>query len=131
IFSFEWEIARRTEVPMAVEMTGRVVTEPGTGTSVQAELGGLVQPQNGQFPYIGMRVRKGDPIAILQPTFGVTERAQTEARIQQLTNLVSLTNKQIRRLEDVLFVRYRSNKIEALKVEREGYRRELATLQQA
>lgn len=131
IFSFEWEIARRTEVPMAVEMTGRVVTDPGTGTSVQAELGGLVQPHNGQFPYIGMRVRKGDPIAILQPTFGVTERAQTEARIQQLTNLVSLTNKQIRRLEDVLFVRYRSNKIEALKVEREGYRRELATLQQA
>src|SRR5690606_33321744 len=56
---------------------------------------------------------------------------QTEARIQQLTNLVSLTNKQIRRLEDVLFVRYRANKIEALKVERDGYRRELATLQQA
>jgi len=131
IFSFEWEIARRSEVPMAVELTGRVVTDPGTGTSVQAELAGLVQPNNEQFPYVGMRVRKGDPIAVLQPTFAFSEKVQTEARIQQLTNLVSLTNKQIRRLEDVLFVRYRANKIEALKVERDGYRRELATLQQA
>jgi len=131
IFAFEWEIARRTEVPMALEMTGRVVTDPGTGTSVQAELSGVVQPNNGQFPYVGMRVKKGDPIAVLQPTFGISERAQTEARIQQLTNLVSLTDKQIRRLEDVLFVRYRANKIEAMKVERDGYRRELATLQQA
>lgn len=131
IFSFEWEIARRTEVPMAVELTGRVVTDPGTGTSVQAELGGLVQPNNGQFPYVGMRVRKGDPIAVLQPTFAFSEKVQTEARVQQLTNLISLTNKQITRLEDVLFVRYRANKIEALKVERDGYRRELATLQQA
>src|SRR5690606_13855585 len=45
--------------------------------------------------------------------------------------LISLTDKQIQRLKDVMFVRYRDNKIEALRVERHGYRRELAALQKS
>ena len=45
--------------------------------------------------------------------------------------MISLRGNQIARLEEVFFVRYRANKIEALKVEMEGYRRELSTLQSA
>lgn len=41
---------------------------------------------------------------------------------------IRLTEKQIERLQEVLFIRYRVNKIEALKVQMEGNRRELAAL---
>src|SRR5690606_3030063 len=102
-----------------------------TGTNIHAEVTGVVRPYAGQFPYVGMQVRKGEPVALLSPTFAASERAQIEARIQQLTNLISLTDKQIRRLKDVLFVRYRDNKIGGLRVQRHGYRRELAALQQS
>src|SRR5690606_15893454 len=57
IFSMQWEIAHRKQVPLASEMTGRIVTDPGTGTIVQAQLAGVIQANDGQFPYIGMHVR--------------------------------------------------------------------------
>jgi hypothetical protein len=129
IFEMRWQVSRLADVPMAHEIPGHVITNPGTGTMVHAALAGVIEANQGTFPYIGMKVRSGDLLAYLQPTMNVSERTQIEARIQQLVNLISLTEKQIERLKEVMFVRYRVNKIESLKVQMDGYRRELATLQ--
>jgi cobalt-zinc-cadmium efflux system membrane fusion protein len=129
IFSMRWQVSRQADVPMAYEIPGHIITNPGTGTLVHATLAGVVEANQGAFPYLGMTVRSGDVLAYLQPTMSVSERTQIEARIQQLVNLVSLTEKQIERLKEVLFIRYRANKIEALKVQMDGSRRELAALQ--
>ena len=129
VFDMRWQVSRIADVPMAHEIPGHVITNPGTGTMVHAALAGVIEANQGTFPYIGMTVRSGDLLAYLQPTMNVSERTQIQARIQQLVNLISLTEKQIERLKQVMFVRYRVNKIESLKVQMDGYRRELATLQ--
>ncbi|MEP9378635.1 HlyD family efflux transporter periplasmic adaptor subunit [Aquabacter sp. CN5-332] len=131
IFSVRWQVCTRADVSMAYELPGHVITDPSTSTTLQATLSGVIEANQGTFPYLGMRVRRGDLLAYLQPSVSVSERAQIEARKQQLANQISLTEKQIERLDDVLFVRYRANKIEALKVQVEGYRRELTSLQSA
>jgi len=129
VFDMRWQVSRIADVPMAHEIPGHVITNPGTGTMIHAALAGVIEANQGTFPYIGMTVRAGDLLAYLQPTMNVSERTQIEARVQQLVNLISLTEKQIERLKEVMFVRYRVNKIESLKVQMDGYRRELATLQ--
>lgn len=131
VFSLRWKVGRSADVAMAYEIPGHVITDPSTGTTVNASLAGIIEANQGTFPYLGMRVRRGDLLAYLQPTVTVSERAQIEARIQQLSNQISLSEKQMERLGDVLFVRYRTNKIEALKVQIDGYRRELVSLQTA
>lgn len=129
LFDMRWQVSRQSDVPMAHEIPGQVITNPATGTMIHATLAGVIEPASGKFPYLGMEVRAGDLLAYLRPTMGASERAQIEARIEQLVNLVSLTEKQIARLKEVMFVRYRVNKIEALKLEMDGHRRELASLQ--
>jgi cobalt-zinc-cadmium efflux system membrane fusion protein len=129
VFSMRWQVSRLGDVPMAYEIPGHVITSPATGTRVTAKRPGVIEASEGTYPYLGMRVRSGDLLAYLQPTMNIAEQTQIEARIQQLINLISLTEKQIERLKEVLFVRYRANKIEAMKVQLDGNRRELATLQ--
>lgn len=131
LFSMRWQVTSRDTVPVTHEIPGRIITNPASGTLVQATRPGIVEAQDGRFPYLGMTVRRGDLLAFLRPVMGISERVQIEARIQQLINQVSLTNQQIVRLKEVLFVRYRENKIEALRVQLEGYRRELTALQAA
>ncbi|WP_207461204.1 HlyD family secretion protein [Azospirillum sp. SYSU D00513] len=131
LFSMRWQVTRETTVPVTREIPGQVITNPGTGTLVQSSRTGVIEPLDGRFPYLGMLVRRGDLLGVMRPVMSVSERAQIDARIQQLGNQIALTNQQIVRLKEVLFVRYRENKIEALRVEAEGYRRELATLQDA
>jgi cobalt-zinc-cadmium efflux system membrane fusion protein len=131
LFSMRSMVTREAAVPLTYEIPGRVVTNPATATTIQAAQPGRLEAADSQFPYLGMQVKKGDLLAYLRPTFGVAERAQIEARIQQLVNQISLSKKQIARLEEVLFVRYRVNKIEALQIEIEGNRRELAALESA
>lgn len=131
VFSLRWQTGRAGDVAMAYEIPGHVITDPSAGTTVNAPLPGIIEANAGSFPYLGMRVKRGDLLAYLQPTVAVSERAQIEARIQQLSNQISLAEKQMERLGDVLFVRYRTNKIEAMKVQIDGYRRELVSLQNA
>lgn len=131
VFSVRWKVCSSADVPMAYEIPGHVITDPSTGTTVNAALAGIIEANQGTFPFLGMRVRRGDLLAYLQPTVTVSERAQIEARVQQLSNQISLSEKQMERLGDVMFVRYRTNKIEAMKVQIEGYRRELMSLQTA
>jgi cobalt-zinc-cadmium efflux system membrane fusion protein len=131
VFSVRWQVGNNANVAMAYEIPGHVITDPSTGTSVNAPLTGIIESNQGAFAFLGMRVRRGDLLAYLQPIVSVSERAQIQARIEQLSNQISLAEKQMERLGEVLFVRYRPNKIEALKVQIDGYRRELLSLQSA
>lgn len=131
LFSMRSTVTQEATVPFSYEIPGRIVTSAATGTIVPASRAGVMESADGKFPYLGMAVRKGDLLAYLRPTIEVAERVQIEARIQQLASLIALSKKQIERLKEVLFVRYRANKIESLEVQIDGYRRELASLQTA
>jgi hypothetical protein len=90
-----------------------------------------VDPVDGRFPYLGQAVKRGDILAYLEPNFTPAERAQIDARVRQLTNMIALATNQIARLEEVLLVRYRANKIAELQFQIEGYRSELSALSAA
>lgn len=131
LFSMRTTITSVESVPLTYDIPGRVTTNAATGTVVTAMNSGIIDPIAGRFPYLGMEVKRGDILAYLEPNFSASERATIEARVRQLTNLISLTTNQIARLEEVLLVRYRANKIAALRVQIEGYQSELAGLMSA
>lgn len=131
LFGMRTTVTSIESVPFTYDMPGRVTTNAATGTVVTAMNNGIIDAIDGHFPYLGMAVKRGDILAYLEPNFSASERATIEARVRQLQNLISLTTNQIARLEEVLLVRYRANKIAALRVQIEGYQSELAGLMSA
>jgi cobalt-zinc-cadmium efflux system membrane fusion protein len=131
LFGMRTTITSVQSLPMTYDIPGRIVTNAATGTMVTAMNNGIIDPVGGHYPYLGMPVKKGDILAYLEPNFTPAERAQIDARARQLANLISLTTNQIARLEEVLLVRYRANKIAELRFQIEGYRSELAALTDA
>jgi len=123
VFGFRTVIGQRVSVPATVELPGRIVTNPSTAHLIQSAQEGFVEVPDGGFPYPGQQVRRGQLLASLKPALTVVEQSQIDARIQELINEIDLT-----RLEEVLMVRYRASRIEQMRVETEGLRRQLAVL---
>ncbi|MEQ9334819.1 efflux RND transporter periplasmic adaptor subunit [Thalassobaculum sp.] len=128
VFGLRTVIGQRAAVPATVELPGRIVTNPSTAHLIQTAQDGFVQVARGAFPYAGQRVRRGEMLAYLQPSLTTVEQAQIDGQIQQLVNDIDLARKRMARLEEVLLIRYRANRIEQIRVEIEGMRRQLEVL---
>ncbi|MGE0254923.1 MAG: efflux RND transporter periplasmic adaptor subunit [Alphaproteobacteria bacterium] len=128
VFGLRTVIGQRVSVPTTVEMPGRVVTNPSTGHLIQPAQEGFVQPVGAGLPFAGQKVRRGELLARLVPALSTVERAQLDIRIQELTNNIDLARRRMARIEEVLLVRYRANRIEQMRVEIDGMRRQLAIL---
>ena len=128
VFGLRTVIGQRAAVPATVELPGRIVTNPSTAHLIQTAQDGFVQVARGAFPYAGQRVRRGELLAYLKPSLTTVEQAQIDGQIQQLVNDIDLSRKRMARLEEVLLIRYRANRIEQIRVEIEGMRRQLDVL---
>lgn len=128
VFGLRTVIGQRVSVPTTVEMPGRVVTNPSTGHLIQPAQEGFVEPAGTGMPFAGQKVRQGELLARLVPALSTVERAQLDIRIQELTNNIDLARRRMARIEEVLLVRYRANRIEQMRVEIDGMRRQLAIL---
>lgn len=128
LFALRTLVTRQEGVSVIGRLAGRV-TPGAEGSAVTSALStGIVEPAEGRFPYVGMPVQAGTLLAHLRPTFSAVERAEIEARMQHLINEIALASSQIARLQEVMLVRYRANKIAELEMRIEGLRAELATL---
>ena len=76
-------------------------------------------------------MKRGQLLAYLQPVNDHLEQTRTQERIQELVNEIDLDRKRMARLEEVIYIRYRSGKIEALRVEIRGLKRQLRILRNA
>jgi len=128
VFGLRTVIGERMSVPATVELPGRIVTNPSTARLIQTSQDGFVQIARDSFPFAGQRVRRGDLLAYLRPSLTTVEQAQIDGQIQELVNDIDLARKRMARLEEVLVIRYRANRIEQLRVEIEGMRRQLNVL---
>ena len=131
VFGLRTVLAKRVSVPVTHELPGRIVIDPASSTLVQVGNDGFIESVDNRFPFIGQMVRRGDLLALLQPTNDHLEQAHTLERIQELTNQIDMTRKRMARLEEVIYIRYRDSKIEALRVEITGLQRQLDVLQGA
>jgi multidrug efflux pump subunit AcrA (membrane-fusion protein) len=128
VFKLRTVIGQHVAVPATTEMPGRIVTNPSSAHLIQSAQDGFLELANGVFPHTGQRVRRGDLLAYLRPSLTSVEQADLESRIQELVNNIDLARKRMARLEEVVMIRYRANRIEEIRVEIEGMRRQLAVL---
>lgn len=128
VFGLRTVIGQRATVPATVELSGRIVTDPSTAHLIQSAQDGFVEATAGGLPFAGQRVHRGDLLANLKPALTTVERVELDGRIQELTSDIDLARKRMARLEEVVMVRYRANRIEQMRVEIDGMRRQLGIL---
>ncbi len=120
-----------SNVPVGIELPGRVVVNPASNILVQATYRGSLETANGHFPFVGQRVSKGQLLAKLRPINNHLEEAQVRERITELTNEIELARKRMAMLNEVVYVRYRINKIEEIRTEIQGLVRRLSVLEES
>lgn len=131
VFGLRTMLGERISVPVTQEMPGHIVVDPASSTLIQVGNKGFIEAANGRFPFIGQTVTRGDLLALMQPINDHLGQAHTLERIQDLTNQIDMARKRMARLEEVIYIRYRDSKIEALRVEITGLQRQLDVLRDA
>lgn len=95
------QVVARAAVPLAVELPGRVVIDPAAGGQVQATLAGRLEPGPRGLPSIGSRVRRGEVLAIVQPTVEPLARAANDAQLAELRAAQALVQSRLARLREL------------------------------
>ena len=131
VFGLRTVLGERARVPVVSEFPGRVVQSPSSNSLVQVREDGYVELAGERFPFVGQRVKRGQLLGYLKPAFDHIEEAMVREKVQQLIGNINLARKRMARLEEVIYVRYRTGKIEAIRVEIEGYKERLKTLQES
>ena len=128
-FSIRTVIGEITSAPIGIELPGRVVVNPSSSILVQASYPGVLEKVGGRFPYVGQEVSRGELLAKLRPINNHLAEAQIREKITELSNHVELAKKRMAMLEEVVYIRYRVNKIEEIRTEIQGLIRRVSVLE--
>jgi len=118
-------ITRIEPLSGAVQIPGRVVTSRDVGALIQSTQAGVIEAADKVVPRIGMRVSKGALLAYQRPILDAMRAAELGAKMAEFEGLVDMGEQRIVRLREVMFIRYRQSKIEAVQAEIASYRRQL------
>ena len=118
-------ITRIEPLSGAVQIPGRVVTSRDVGALIQSTQAGVIEAADKVVPRIGMRVGKGELLAYQRPILDAMRAAELGAKMAEFEGLVDMGEQRIVRLREVMFIRYRQSKIEAVQAEIASYRRQL------
>lgn len=118
---------RVTSEPLAatVELSGRVVADPGAGGRIQATQSGTVLAGPRGFPGPGMKVRQGEVVARLRPIVSSLERSGQKAEQAELAAQLALAERRSDRLAQ-LEGSVPAKEIEAARIEVQALRDRLA-----
>lgn len=72
------------ELPVSVELQGKVVADANSGGRVQSTQPGRIEPPAQGLPTLGQQVRKGQVLAHVRPTVSNTERGGLQAQLADL-----------------------------------------------
>ena len=129
VFGLRTVLGERVRTPVVTEFSGRIVRNPASSSLIQVREDGYIETAGEQFPFVGQKVKRGQLLAYLKPAFDHIEEAKIEERVQALISDINLARKRMARLEEVIYVRYRLSKIEAIRTEIEGLQERLAVFQ--
>jgi cobalt-zinc-cadmium efflux system membrane fusion protein len=119
------QITRLEPLSPTVEISGRIVTSPDVAALIQATQAGIVESASGAIPRVGSRVRRGDLLGYQRPLIDAARMAELNAKIADLRSMIDMGEQRIVRIGEVMFIRYRQSKIEAVRAEIDSYRRQL------
>jgi len=131
VFGLRTVLGKRARVPVVSEFPGRVVQSPASSSLIQVREDGYIEAADERFPFVGQPVKRGQLLGYLKPAFDHIEEARVRENVQELIGNINLARKRMARLEEVIYVRYRTGKIEAIRVEIEGFKERLKTLQKS
>lgn len=113
----------RTALPCSGEarigerLSGRVTADRISTGIVQASQPGRLEAAGEVFPYIGMRVTKGETIAVLRPVLPVTKIAEINAEAAELEGEITKTELSLLRLREFPIVPFRAGRILSLRLQ--------------
>ena len=129
IFEIRTVVGELSTVPIGAELPGRVIVNPSSSVLVQAAYRGTIQMVDGKYPFVGQQVSRGQLLATLKPVNSHLDEARVRERITELTNEIELDRKRMAMLNEVVYVRYRINKIEEVRTKIQGLIRRLKVLE--
>lgn len=89
------------EQPVSVELTGKVVLDPGSGGRVQSMIGGRVEAPAGGIPALGQAVRKGELLARVHPAVSPLELGGQTAQAADLRASLGVAERRLARLKEL------------------------------
>ena len=95
------QLAQVQDVPVAIELAGKVVANANAGGLVQAGQAGRVDAAGGLLPVLGQVVRKGEVLARLQPVLNNLERGASQSQIADLDAQLAIAERKVRRYAEL------------------------------
>jgi hypothetical protein len=123
---FEVRTARATaaEVPITLQLAGRIVPDPHAHGDVEASLLGRIEPPTAGLPVLGDAVHKGQVLGYVIPAVGVVDRTQVRREVARLTTEIRVETENLEILKQFTFVPFRDGKIYQSEQRLAGLRRE-------
>jgi len=116
------------ELPVTVNLPGRIVPDRHVEANVEASLLGRIEAPPGGLPVLGDIVTKGQVLAYVIPAVGVVDRTQVRRQVAQLTTEIRVETENLEILKQFSFVPFRDGKIYQSEQRIAGLRREREAL---
>ena len=130
ILSVRTIMAKPDEHRRAVTMAGRIIPDPSASGTVQTSATGRLSPLPDGFPRLGQRVKKGEVLAVVQPSIGAADVTSQQQQAREFDQQIALVQRKLERLKPLANVIARSQ-IEDAELELAGLKARRANLERA
>lgn len=83
-------------------LIGRIIADPNRTGLVQSTIGGRIKPTEGGLPVLGQRVRAGQTLALVEPTFSPIDASDVRQTAGDLDQRITLLETRIKRQEQLV-----------------------------
>jgi len=95
-------LGKSSALAKTVELDGRIIADPNFSGRVQSSQAGRLAAPNGGFPTLGMRVRKGQVLAFIEPSASNIDKGNQQALLAELSSNLTLAEIRAQRLAQLV-----------------------------
>jgi RND family efflux transporter MFP subunit len=95
-------VAEGGEYFKAIELPGRIITDPNASGYVQSALAGRLSPPPKGFPRLGTHVEKGDVLAYVTPPIQAIDAFDIRQKEEELLQQISIVERRVARYEQLI-----------------------------
>jgi hypothetical protein len=89
------------DLPVAIELNGKVMADPNAGGRVQASQPGRVEASTQGLPNLGQRVTKGQVLAYLRPVMTSLDRGNSLSILADIDSQLAIAERKVQRYEQL------------------------------